>query len=299
MVLMKILSCDCPPSRAKCKQLKVKFKQFSNFFFFCPFRFHHFKMWSKFAEAHRHPCFTTNPASVFLLGPAAVASVLLGPAEVNITGYCIFIFSNILQIEILVIMPWIFHIIATKSTAGKNFFFFYILWEKRCATKAFSSATRWPFSEEHLAFFRWLKTLWWTHIIEYLLLAIWPISLFFAFMQYTGAKLEKVNQNIPLSSWTLHLRSCSHNCEWACTSAPFTNDWNSLTYTCLTIKSDAYEAFVNPEESFREGRLRANYSAFTPIFTNVSWMRPIECKYNLAASTVKNGLMYLNSLNWT
>ncbi len=25
------------------------------------------------------------------------------------------------------------------------------------------------------------------------------------------------------------------------------------TYTCLTIKSDVYEAFVNPEESFREG----------------------------------------------
>ncbi len=31
----------------------------------------------------------------------------------------------------------------------------------------------------------------------------------------------------------------------------FTNDWNSLTYTCLTIKSVIYEAFVNPEESFR------------------------------------------------
>ncbi len=29
MVLMKILSCDCPPSRAKCKQVKVKFRQFS------------------------------------------------------------------------------------------------------------------------------------------------------------------------------------------------------------------------------------------------------------------------------
>ncbi len=35
--------------------------------------------------------------------------------------------------------------------------------------------------------------------------------------------------------------------------ALFTNDWNSLTYTCLTIKSDVYEAFVNLEESFREG----------------------------------------------
>ncbi len=28
-VLMKILSCDCPLSRAKCKQVKVKFRQFS------------------------------------------------------------------------------------------------------------------------------------------------------------------------------------------------------------------------------------------------------------------------------
>ncbi len=31
------------------------------------------------------------------------------------------------------------------------------------------------------------------------------------------------------------------------------NDWNSFTYTCLTIKSDVYEALVNLEESFREG----------------------------------------------
>ncbi len=31
------------------------------------------------------------------------------------------------------------------------------------------------------------------------------------------------------------------------------NDWNSLTYACLTIESEVYEAFVNPEESFREG----------------------------------------------
>ncbi len=112
--------------------------------------------------------------------------------EVNITGYCICIFNNILQNEILVIVitMWIFHFIATKWTAGKNLFF-YSLWEKHCATKALSSATSWLFSEEHLSFFRWLKTLWCTHVIEYLLLAIWLISLF-AFMQYTGAKLEKV-----------------------------------------------------------------------------------------------------------
>ncbi len=30
-------------------------------------------------------------------------------------------------------------------------------------------------------------------------------------------------------------------------------DCNSLTYACLTIKSEVYEAFVNPEDSFREG----------------------------------------------
>ncbi len=35
-------------------------------------------------------------------------------------------------------------------------------------------------------------------------------------------------------------------------SALFTNDLNSLTYTCLTIKSDVYEVFVNLEKSFRE-----------------------------------------------
>ncbi len=32
----------------------------------------------------------------------------------------------------------------------------------------------------------------------------------------------------------------------------FTNDWNSLTYT-FNYQIDIYEAFVNPEESFREG----------------------------------------------
>ncbi len=32
----------------------------------------------------------------------------------------------------------------------------------------------------------------------------------------------------------------------------FMNDLNSLTYTRLTIKSDIYEAFVNPEECFRK-----------------------------------------------
>ncbi len=96
-------------------------------------------------------------------------------------------------------------------------------------------------------------------------------------MQYAGAKLENVDQNIPLRSWTRNLRSCSHrrdyaNCEWACTSALFTNDWNSLTYTCLTIKSDAYEAFVNPEESFREGlftrKLLGIYSYIYECFMN-------------------------------
>ncbi len=39
-------------------------------------------------------------------------------------------------------------------------------------------------------------------VIEYLLV-------FFVFMEYIGAKLEKVDQNIPLRSWTLNLRSCN------------------------------------------------------------------------------------------
>ncbi len=51
------------------------------------------------------------------------------------------------------LLLWIFLIIATKASQL----------EKRCAIKAFSSATSWSFSEEHLAFFSWLKTLWWTH----------------------------------------------------------------------------------------------------------------------------------------
>ncbi len=64
--------------------------------------------------------------------------------EVNIAGYCIFIFSNILQNEILVFLPLIFHIIATNSTAVKNFF--YSLWEKHCASSL-------PFLKEHITFF--------------------------------------------------------------------------------------------------------------------------------------------------
>ncbi len=39
-------------------------------------------------------------------------------------------------------------------------------------------------------------------VIEYLLV-------FFVFMEYTGAKLEKVDQNIPLRSWTQNLHSCN------------------------------------------------------------------------------------------
>lgn len=34
----------------------------------------------------------------------------------------------------------------------------------------------------------------------------------------------------------------------------FTNDWNSLKYTHLTIKSEVYNALVNPEDSFRESQ---------------------------------------------
>ncbi len=46
---MKILSCDCPLTRAKYKQVKVIFRQFSTnlFSFVCSFRFHHFKMSGK------------------------------------------------------------------------------------------------------------------------------------------------------------------------------------------------------------------------------------------------------------
>ncbi len=62
---------------------------------------------------------------------------------------------------------------------------------------------------------------------------------------------------------------CSYivNCEWAYTCASFRKDWNALTYTCLTIKPDVYEAFVNPEESFTLKWLW--------IDSYVSWMRPL------------------------
>ncbi len=56
-------------------------------------------------------------------------------------------------------------------------------------------------------------------------------------MQYTGAKPEKVDQ---YSTAFLDMQYTTGggggyaNCEWACTRALFTNDWNSLTYACLT-----------------------------------------------------------------
>ncbi len=50
------------------------------------------------------------------------------------------------------LLPWIFLIIATKASQL----------EKCCATKVFSSATSWPFSEKHLAFFQVLQSAPWT-----------------------------------------------------------------------------------------------------------------------------------------
>ncbi len=35
------------------------------------------------------------------------------------------------------------------------------------------------------------------------------LLVFFAFMQYTGAKPEKVDQNIPLRSWIRNLHGCN------------------------------------------------------------------------------------------
>ncbi len=48
------------------------------------------------------------------------------------------------------------------------------------------------------------------------------------------------------------------------------NDWNSLTYTYLTIKLEVYKAFVNPEESFREGLFYTQISLNLLIYLRVS-----------------------------
>ncbi len=52
--------------------------------------------------------------------------------------------------------------------------------------------------------------------------------------------------------------------------ALFTNDWNSLTYTWLTIKSDVYEVFVNPEESFRDDLFYGQITLNLLIYMQVS-----------------------------
>ncbi len=110
--------------------------------------------------------------------------------EFNIAGYCIFIFSNILQNTsntlLAVDIP---HHSNQSVSAGKTL-----------CHQCFQAPPAGRFQKSTCHFFSWLKTLWWTHVIEYFLLGIWPISLF-AFMQYTGAKPEKVNQNIPLRSY--------------------------------------------------------------------------------------------------
>ncbi len=49
---------------------------------------------------------------------------------------------------------------------------------------------------------------------------------------------------------------------------------NRLKHTRLTIKSEVYKAFVNPEESFREGLVLRVY--IISYITQVSGMRPIE-----------------------
>ncbi len=100
--------------------------------------------------------------------------------EVNIAGYCIFIFSNIRQNTSNTLLPLIFHIIATKASQL----------EKCCATKAFLAPPAGRFKKSAWHSFSWLKTLWWTHIIEYLLLDVWPISLFCIYAIYWSQTWE-------------------------------------------------------------------------------------------------------------
>ncbi len=72
------------------------------------------------------------------------------------------------------LLPWIFLIIATKESQL----------EKHCHQSVLKHRQLAVFRRAPDIFFRWLKTLWWTHVIEYLLLAMWPISLFYIYAIY-------------------------------------------------------------------------------------------------------------------
>ncbi len=99
-------------------------------------------------------------------------------------------------------------------------------------------------------------------------------------MQYTGAKLEKVDQNIPLRTWTRNLRICSHR-RGLCRSVLLTNDWNSLTYMFNDQIRSLRSIYEFGGEFSGKSVLNANYSEFTTIFTNVSLMRPNDSKTNM------------------
>ncbi len=67
--------------------------------------------------------------------------------------------------------PWIFKIIATKASQ---------LEKMLCHQNVFK-----------FQFFQLAKTLWWTRVIEYLLLGIWPISLFCIYAIYWSQTWER------------------------------------------------------------------------------------------------------------
>ncbi len=61
---------------------------------------------------------------------------------------------------------------------------------------------------------------------------------------------------------------CSYivNCEWAYTCAPFTKDWNALTYTCLTIKPDVYDARVCESRGEFYAQMTLNWLLYLRMF---------------------------------
>lgn len=61
--------------------------------------------------------------------------------------------------------------------------------------------------------------------------------------------------------------------------ALFTNDWNSLTCTRLTIKSDDYEEFVNPEDRFSRRSILDSKLLQIYLYIYESLMNEALCVY--------------------
>lgn len=129
--------------------------------------------------------------------------------------------------------------------------------------------------------FSWVKRLGGHTLIEYILLGIWPICVFCNILEPKQKRKSRKFYSIPghviyvvvIYGWDYA------TCEWACTCALFINDWNSLTYTHLTIKCEVYEVFVNQRRVFRKVRFMCSllqmYSYLCCFMNETRYLYPL------------------------